>query len=96
MISIVKFSNHQIDSNMRIVAELPHPDCKITIFSMNNKYIVKFEQGTLEQTFKLAEMDILNGVNGVFEILDEAFISTIISRFKEMRSDFIAAYNRYN
>ncbi len=81
---------------MRIVAELPHPDCKITIFSMNNKYIIKFEQGNLEQTFKLAEMDILNGVNGVFEILDEVLILSIIDRFKEMRTDFIDAYKRYN
>ena len=81
---------------MRVVAELPHPECKITIFSMNMKYIIKFEQGVLEQTYKLAEMDILNGVNGVFEILDEAFISTVISRFKEMRKDFIDTYNKYN
>ncbi|MEO5911660.1 MAG: hypothetical protein ABIP95_12275 [Pelobium sp.] len=81
---------------MRIVAELPHPDCKITIFSMNNKFIIKFEQGTLEQTYKLAEMDILNGVNGVFEILDEAFISSVVARFGEMRTEFIATYNRYN
>ncbi|MBU0696052.1 MAG: hypothetical protein KKE39_05950 [Bacteroidetes bacterium] len=81
---------------MRIVAELPHPECKITIFSMNSKYIIKFEQGILEQTYKLAEMDILNGVNGVFEILDEAFISTVILRFEGMRKDFIETYNKYN
>jgi hypothetical protein len=81
---------------MRTVAELPHPDCKITIFSMNNKFIIKFEQGSLEQTFKLAEMDILNGVNGVFEILDEAFISSVVERFLSMRKDFIDTYNRYN
>jgi len=81
---------------MRVVAELPHPDCKITIFMMNNKYIIKFEQGTLEQTYKLAEMDILNGVNGVFEILDEEFIQSVLTRFTNMRADFIATYNRYN
>jgi hypothetical protein len=81
---------------MRIIAELPHPDCKITIFSLNNKFIIKFEQGSLEQTFKLAEMDILNGVNGVFEILDETFISSVVERFLSMRKDFIDTYNRYN
>ena len=81
---------------MRVIAELPHPDCKITIFSMNNKYIIKFEQGTIEQTYKLAEMDILNGVNGVFEIIDEAFIQSVLENFKLMRVEFISAYNRYN
>ena len=35
---------------MRIIAELPHPDFKISILNMNQKYIVKIEQGTLEQT----------------------------------------------
>ena len=81
---------------MRVVAELPHPDCKITIFSMNNKYVIKFEQGTLEQTYKLSEMDVLNGVNGVFEILDETFISLVVKRFTGMRKDFIEAYKNYN
>lgn len=81
---------------MRTVAELPHPECKITIFSMNNKFIIKFEQGVIEQTYKLAEMDILNGVDGVFEILDEEFINKVIERFKQMRSDFVSTYNKYN
>ena len=43
---------------MRVIAELPHPECKISIFSMNQKYIVKFEQGTFEQSYKLAELDL--------------------------------------
>ncbi|MBC6109277.1 hypothetical protein ACFOG5_03235 [Pedobacter fastidiosus] len=81
---------------MRVIAELPHPECKITIFSMNQKYIVKFEQGTFEQSYKLAEMDLSGGgVNDVFEILDEEFIATVIERFKSMRSDFTLAYKRH-
>ena len=80
---------------MRVVAELPRPDCKITIFSMNMKYLVKFEQGILEQTYKLSEMDLIDGVNSVFEIIDEEFIATVISRFKMMGQDFKAAYHRH-
>lgn len=81
---------------MRVIAELPHPECKITIFSMNQKFIVKFEQGTFEQSYKLAELDLSGGgVNDVFEIIDEAFIQTVIERFKTMRSDFSSAYSRY-
>ncbi len=80
---------------MRVIAELPHPECKITIFSMNQKYIVKFEQGTFEQSYKLAELDLSGGgVNDVFEILDEEFITTVIDRFKVMRTDFTLAYKR--
>lgn len=81
---------------MRVIAELPHPECKISIFSMNQKYIVKFEQGTFEQSYKLAELDLSGGgVNDVFEILDETFIVSVIERFKQMRSDFTAAYKRH-
>lgn len=80
---------------MRSLAELPHPDCKISIFGMNQKFIIKFEQGTLEQSYKIAEADIVGGVNGVFELLDEAFIQEVVAQFAHMRKSFIAAYNRY-
>jgi hypothetical protein len=81
---------------MRVVAELPHPNCKITIFSMNMKYIIKFEQGTLEQTYKLSEMDLTNGVDSVFEILDEDFIKQVSARFQDMRADFMTTWKKYN
>ncbi|WP_312136128.1 hypothetical protein [Sphingobacterium sp.] len=80
---------------MRVLAELPHPDCKITIFGMNQKFIIKFEQGTLEQSYKLAETDVVGGVNGVFEMLDEEFIQQVIGLFAEMRKAIIETYNKY-
>lgn len=80
---------------MRVIAELPHPDCKITLFQMNQKYIVKFEQGNLEQSYKLAELDLTGGgADEVFQILDEEFIHTVTERFKLMRKDFSTAYKR--
>ncbi len=82
---------------MRVIAELPHPECKISIFKMNDKFIVKFEQGTFEQSYKIAEHDLSGGgINDVFEILDEEFIATVIERFSRMRKDFIDSYKRYN
>ena len=63
---------------------------------MNHKFIVKTEQGNLEQTFKVAEADLIDGVNSVFELLDEAFLATVATRFAEMRKDFKKTYNRYN
>ncbi len=80
---------------MRIVAELPRPEFKITIFSMNDKFLIKCERGVLEQTYKLSEADMTDGVNSVFEILDEKFITTIAKRFDEMKSDFKDAYQRH-
>lgn len=80
---------------MRTIAELPHPNCKITIFSMNQKFIIKFEQGNLEQTFKIAEINVTDGVNGVFQIIDDEFIDKTVLRFDEMRQHFSEAYDRH-
>lgn len=79
---------------MRAIAELPHPDCKISIFSMNNKYLIKFEKGAYEQTYKLSELDVSGGVDGVFGLLDEEFIKTVSKRFEKMREDFVNAIHR--
>lgn len=81
---------------MRIIAELPHPDFKISILNMNQKFIVKIEQGALEQSYKIPEMDLTDGVNSVFELLDEEFLNKVGARFKEMRTDYKDAYFRYN
>jgi hypothetical protein len=81
---------------MRIIAELPHPEFKISILNMNQKFIVKIEQGTLEQSYKIAEMDLTDGVNSVFELLDEEFLKTVAARFADMRKDYKDAYFRYN
>ncbi|HEY4323388.1 MAG TPA: hypothetical protein VGN20_05360 [Mucilaginibacter sp.] len=81
---------------MRIIAELPHPEFKISILNMNNKFIVKIEQGTLEQIYKIPESDLMDGVNSVFELLDEEFLKTVGARFAEMRKDYKGTYFRYN
>ncbi len=81
---------------MRIIAELPHPEFKITIMNMNAKFIIKVEQGSLEQIYKIADMDLTEGVNSVFELLDEAFLKTVAERFTSMRKDFKESFNRYN
>ena len=80
---------------MRTLAELPHPDFKITIFSMNQKFILKFEQGTLEQNYKIAEADITDGINGVFQLIDDEFTAAVSACFNEMRKSFIQAYKKH-
>lgn len=80
---------------MRTIAELPHDDFKITLFSMNQKFIIKLEQGTLEQIYKISEADVTDGVNGVFQLLDDEFTQSVSKRFEEMRKTFIDSYNRH-
>ncbi len=81
---------------MRVVAELPHPVCKITIFQMNQKYILKCEQGSLEQSYKISELDLAGGgVDEIFQLMDEPFMATVAERFKQMKNDFFETYKRH-
>jgi hypothetical protein len=78
---------------MRVVGEIPHSDCKITVFSWNNRYLIKLEQGLLEQTFKINEFDI-SGEPEVYRIVDETFIKEAIQRFGEMNLSLREAMQR--
>lgn len=68
---------------MRLVREISHPDCKITIFSWNNRYLIKLEQGPLEQTYKIQESD-LTGEDDLLLILDSEFLHQATIRFQDM------------
>jgi hypothetical protein len=78
---------------MRVVAEIPHRDCKITIFNWNNKYLIKFEQAFLEQTYKINELDIA-GEDEVRRLIDEVFIEEVLGKFNEMRKSLAQAMQR--
>ena len=70
---------------MRVVVEIPHKECKITVFAWNNRYLIKLEQGMLEQTFKVNEYD-LDGESELFKIIDNTFIQEALNRFEDMDS----------
>ena len=70
---------------MRIIDTIAHPQLRISIFSMNDKYLIKFEAGPYEQTFKvdhdevegLTDLkskvtdDVLEKIAGIFRIMHE-------------------------
>ena len=58
---------------MRVIATIPHPDMRISIFHMNDKYIVKFEAGPMEQTFKFNQ-DEIGGLDQLTASLTPEFI----------------------
>lgn len=80
---------------MRIIANIPHPKLTISIFSMNDKYQVKFEAGPMEQIYKLSHTDV-DGVEGIKKMVDDAFLEQILNRFNEMYVTFKAAKERLN
>ncbi len=78
---------------MRIIKEIPTPNYKITLFAWNNRYIIKIEQGLLEQTFKVNEFDIIDE-NDIEKMLDETFIRQALERFDDMGRSLGAALSR--
>ncbi len=68
---------------MRIIDSIPHPSISISIFQMNDKFIVKFEAGPMEQAFKFHTDDV-RSVDGLKKIIDGKFIETVRARFNEM------------
>lgn len=72
---------------MRVVKELIQEEIRISIFSWNNKYILKFELGPLEQTFKLSEMDVLDE-GDLDAFLTGDFFEKVKVRFEEMGKSF--------
>ncbi|MBL3656398.1 hypothetical protein [Fulvivirga sediminis] len=78
---------------MRVVGEIPHKDCKITLFHWNGKYIIKIEQGSMEQSFKINELDI-TGENDLKEIVSEEFIQEVLKNFRSMFQVFSKAISK--
>ena len=78
---------------MRVVGEIPHPQCKITIFAWNNRYLIKLEQGLLEQTFKVNEYDVTSEAE-LYRIVDEAFLEEAMQRFAGMSESLRQAMQR--
>ncbi|GAB3827553.1 hypothetical protein GCM10028895_39950 [Pontibacter rugosus] len=60
---------------MRVVADIPNPNMKVTLLSWNGKYLIKLEKGDFEQTYKIGETDVM-GDAGAKELLDEVFRSS--------------------
>ena len=78
---------------MRVVAEIPHPAIKITVFSWNGKYLLKLERGPYEQTYKISEMDVA-GDEEMKKLLDESFITEALTLFDQMHKNFMSALQR--
>lgn len=68
---------------MRIIDSIPHPSISISIFNMNDKYIVKFEAGPMEQSFKF-HIDQIKSVENLKKTINDAFIETVRMRFNDM------------
>ncbi|MBN7813587.1 hypothetical protein J0A68_21710 [Algoriphagus sp. H41] len=72
---------------MRVVKEMTREEVRVSIFSWNNKYILKYELGPMEQTFKLSELDVVEEQD-LDAFLEGQFFEKVKERFDEMGRSF--------
>lgn len=78
---------------MRIIKELVEEDLKISFFQYNGKYLVKFEKGPLEQTFKYQEWDVPELSCLEQAVVLPAFLNEVRSNFDQMIKGYIKTMN---
>ncbi|HXU25742.1 MAG TPA: hypothetical protein VN698_00815 [Bacteroidia bacterium] len=76
---------------MRIIDTIPHPSIQISIFQMNDKYLVKFEAAMMEQVFKFDTTEV-KGVDALKQIINADFIDAVRKRFNEMFLQYKASF----
>lgn len=79
---------------MRIIGYIDHPVLKITVFKTDTRLSVKFEDGTLEQTYKLRPSEQLSSLNDVRQLVDNTLLQAVTERFRAMQRDWDAARTR--
>ena len=79
---------------MRVVRRIPHERYLIEIHQYNNKYLLNITLDQYVQTYKIDE-ELVDNLE-VFEgIVNAEFLQSCLSRFVNMRSDFINEFNKY-
>jgi len=76
---------------MRIINSFIKENIKVTIFDFDLKYVIKFEFGSLEQTYKVDKLEFTNHLD-LEEKIDQNFIKSVNKRFDRMSKDLTCLY----
>ncbi|MBC7884100.1 MAG: hypothetical protein H7X99_01395 [Saprospiraceae bacterium] len=69
---------------MRILGEFDKGNIKITVFKMNERVSVKFEENLLEQTYKFRDGSLINTLTDVQRFCSDSTIDKINRIFTDM------------
>ena len=72
---------------MRTLAEINDGPCKISLMFWHQRYLIRFELGELEQTYKVDAAEVPHD-HDLKRLLDDSFIDSVKKRFAEMGHDF--------
>ncbi len=80
---------------MRIIGHIEHPVMKITVFKMDEKRSVKFENTLFEQTYKFRAFEGFSSFEEIAKMIDQTFIETVEKQFMEMNEVKTSAMQRF-
>ncbi len=80
---------------MRIVRELQHEGIKITCFQLEHKYLVKYEWGPQEITYKFKMGDGLNTVPELENLVKKHLSEAAVPVLHSMRSSRLKVVDSY-
>lgn len=80
---------------MRIIGYIDHPSLKVTVFKMDTRLSIKFEDDLYEQTYKYRMQDGLSSLSDITELVDEDFQAAVLAQFAAMKKASEAAQQRH-
>lgn len=81
---------------MRIVGYIEHPSLKITVFQMDNKWSIKFENGQYEQVYKFRSGEGVDKLQDAQELVNQDFIEQVqifFTQLHQLKMKALAARN---
>ncbi len=72
---------------MRYIKDIENDFCKASLYNFNNKFIIKFEAGLMEQVYKISETEI-SGIDDIDGLLSPDFLEKVKQIFETMFLSF--------
>jgi len=79
---------------MRIIGQIEHPVLKISVFKMDGRVSVKFENAHYEQTFKLGNDERLQSLEDVQSLVDTTMAEEVLFSMQQQHRSRLAAMRR--
>jgi hypothetical protein len=80
---------------MRLLGTIPHPFARIQVFQYGNRFSLKVEAGAYEQNFKFRESPLIQTIDDVIRLADDAFIQGVMSHFDTLHHLTGQAWERF-
>ena len=78
---------------MRYIKDITNNKFKVSLYQWNNKYIIKVESGTYEQTYKIDQYEVADAEE-IEKCVDDEFLESVERRFDIMNNDFLESLKR--